>query len=174
MASSSPLRSWMRWGRTDATSRHSRRWSGRFEGPPRRLPPEPYPRSVTRLPVAVEAGDKKVFASALDWPGWARAAKTEGAAIETLLAYAPRYAAVAREAGLDFPESFDAEAIEREAGGSGTDFGVPSSLTLQFDGRAVDPAEAERLASIVAAAWTTFDHGRRHEGPSAAPRARLR
>ncbi len=27
---------------------------------------------MTRLPVAIEKGDKKVFASALEWPGWSR------------------------------------------------------------------------------------------------------
>ena len=42
-------------------------------------------------------------------------------------------------------------------GGSGTDFGVPSTLTHEADARPVDGAEAERLASIVDAAWATFD-----------------
>lgn len=112
---------------------------------------------MSRLPVAIEAGEKRVFASALEWPGWSRAAKTEDAAVETLLAYAPRYAVVARTAGLAFPEAFEADVVERSGGGSGTDFGVPSSLTLAFDARPVDRAEAERLASIVEAAWTTLD-----------------
>jgi hypothetical protein len=112
---------------------------------------------VTGLRVAIEAGDKKVFASALEWPGWSRAAKTEDAAVETLLAYAPRYAAVAQEAGTDLPDAFDVEIEERQGGGGGTDFGVPSSLTLAFDARPVDRAEAERLARLVEAAWTVLD-----------------
>jgi hypothetical protein len=112
---------------------------------------------VTRLPVAIEAGNKKVFASALDWPGWSRAARTEDAAIAALLEYAPRYAVVARRAQLDFPETFDIEVEERQGGGPGTDFGVPSSLTLRFDARPVDRHEAHRLASVVEAAWTTLD-----------------
>ncbi|MGH9282469.1 MAG: hypothetical protein ACRD0S_05980 [Acidimicrobiales bacterium] len=41
----------------------------------------------------VEQGAKKAFACALDWPGWARAAKTEDEALAALAAYAERYAA---------------------------------------------------------------------------------
>lgn len=111
----------------------------------------------TRLAVAIEAGDKKVFASALDWPGWSRSAKTQEAAIEALLAYAARYAPVVALADLELPANLDADIEEEQGGGSGTDFGVPSSLTFAADGRPVDAAEAERLASIVEASWTTFD-----------------
>ena len=110
-----------------------------------------------RLAVAIEAGAKKVFASALDWPGWSRSGNTEDLAVETLLAYAPRYAPVAKLAGLEFPESFEAEVEERSRGGSGTDFGVPSILTHAADSRPVDGDEAARLASIVHAAWATLD-----------------
>ena len=110
-----------------------------------------------RLALAVEAGTKKVFASALEWPGWSRAGKTEELAVESLLAYAPRYEPVAREAGLTFPESFEAAVTERSRGGSGTDFGVPSTLTHAADARPVDAAEAARLASIVEAAWSTLE-----------------
>jgi hypothetical protein len=112
---------------------------------------------VTRIEVAVEAGDKKAFASALDWPGWSRSGKTEEAAVESLLAYAARYAPVATQAGLEFPARLEAEVVERSKGGSGTDFGVPSTLTHEADARPVDEKEAKRLASIVEAAWSTFD-----------------
>jgi hypothetical protein len=109
-----------------------------------------------RLAVALESGDKRVFASAADWPGWSRSAKTDEAAIETLLTYAPRYAPVARLAGDELPESIEVDVIERNGGGSGTDFGVPSRVT-QADARELSGADAERLASIVEAAWMTFD-----------------
>ena len=56
------------------------------------------------IPVTVEAVDTKVFASALDWPGWSRGGRTEPLALEALLAQAVRYAPVARRAGLDFPD----------------------------------------------------------------------
>ena len=110
----------------------------------------------TRLAVVIESGDKKVFASALDWPGWSRSAKTPEAAIEALLAYGPRYAPVADLAGLTLPEAFDVEVGERLEGGSGTDFGVPSRIH-EPDRQPVTAAEADRLARLVEAAWRTFD-----------------
>lgn len=109
-----------------------------------------------RLAVALETSPKKAFAEALEWPGWARAGKTDEAAIEALLAYAPRYAPVADVAGLALPTWFDVDVVERLDGSSGTEFGVPSHPT-KADARPVDAAEARRLASIVEAAWTTFD-----------------
>jgi hypothetical protein len=108
------------------------------------------------LSVAIEGTGKKVFAAALDWPGWARSGKTEQLAVETLLAYAPRYAGVVRLAGLSLGEQLAVEVDERADGGSGTEFGVPSRI-FELDARPVDGAEAERLASIVDAAWSTFD-----------------
>lgn len=109
-----------------------------------------------RVAVALESAPKKTFATALDWPGWSRSGKTDEAAIEALLAYAPRYAPVAREAGLDLPTSIEADVVERADGGAGTEFGVPSRIH-DADTRPVDAAEADRLARIVAAAWSTFD-----------------
>ena len=109
-----------------------------------------------RLAVVVEAGEKKVFASAADWPGWSRSGKTDEAAIEALVTYAPRYAPVVKLAGFELPESIEIDVIERNDGGSGTDFGVPSRIT-GADARKVSKADAERLAAIVEAAWTTFD-----------------
>jgi hypothetical protein len=111
---------------------------------------------IERLAVVLETGDKKVFASAADWPGWSRSAKTDAAAIEALLTYAPRYAPVAKLAGFELPQSIDVDVIERNDGGSGTDFGVPSRVT-EADARNVSRSDAERLAAIVEAAWTTFD-----------------
>jgi hypothetical protein len=110
-----------------------------------------------RLAVAIESAPKKTFASALDWPGWSRSGKTEEAAVEALLIYAPRFEAVAREAGLAFSTSFDLEVVDRQDGGSGTEFGVPSRIH-DADRQAVDAATADRHARIVGAAWTTFDH----------------
>jgi hypothetical protein len=109
-----------------------------------------------RLAVVLEVTAKKTFASALDWPGWSRSGKTPEAAIENLLAYAPRFEPVAHEAGLAFPPSFEPDVVEQLEGGSGTDFGVPSRIH-DVDRQPVDAAEADRLVSIVAAAWTTFD-----------------
>ncbi|HEX6654917.1 MAG TPA: hypothetical protein VF153_01770, partial [Candidatus Limnocylindria bacterium] len=79
------------------------------------------------LAVMLERGDRKVFAVARDWPGWSRSGKTDTEAVEALLAYAPRYAAVVRAARVTpLPPGSDASAdvVERHAGGAGTDFGV--------------------------------------------------
>ena len=46
------------------------------------------------IEVYIEAGSKRVFAGALDWPGWCRSAKDEDGALAALVAYGPRYAAV--------------------------------------------------------------------------------
>jgi hypothetical protein len=114
------------------------------------------PTRPERLAVAIEGTGRKVFAAALDWPCWARSGKTEQLAVEALLAYAPRYAPVVRLAGLQLAEQFDVEVDEHRDGSAGTEFGVPSRI-FDADARPVDRAEAERLASIVRAAWTTFD-----------------
>ncbi len=107
--------------------------------------------------VLVETTPRKVFASALDWPGLARAGKDEGRAIEALLAVAPRYAAVARAAGQDFaPADLEVEVAERRDGDATTAFGAPS-IVAEADRRPTDGAEAARLAALVAAAWATFD-----------------
>ena len=56
-----------------------------------------------QLRVTLEIGPKakKVVAVAADWPGLERGAKTGEAAIERLLAYVPRYARVAKLAGME-------------------------------------------------------------------------
>ena len=49
--------------------------------------------------VYLEVGSSKVFACALDWPGWCRSAKNEDDALHVLADYAGRYAPVAATAG---------------------------------------------------------------------------
>ncbi len=113
-----------------------------------------------QIGVAVERGAKKVFATAVDWPGWSRSGKTEELALAALAAAAARYAAVATEAGEPFPSPpsglEDLEIVEGNQGGAGTDFGVPSLVT-EHDRRPVSRFEADRLRRLVAAAWTVFD-----------------
>jgi len=108
--------------------------------------------------VYLEVGAKKVFACALDWPGWCRSAKTEEAALEVLAAYAGRYEPVAAEAGIRFPKSagdgFDL--VERIPGSATTDFGAPD-MVATADRERLTKARAERLAALVKASWTVFD-----------------
>jgi hypothetical protein len=106
-------------------------------------------------PVYVELGKHRVFACAVEWPGWCRAARTEELALEVLAAAGPRYARVASEAGVPFsPEQV--EVVERVNGSANTDFGVPGEI-LERDRAPLSPKDAERLASLVAAAWVELD-----------------
>jgi hypothetical protein len=108
--------------------------------------------------VYLEVGSKKVFACALDWPGWCRSGKTEEAALEALAAYAPRYAPVAKKAGLKFPKSAgeDFKVTERVKGGATTDFGAPEK-SVASDDKPITKAQAERIAALVEASWAIFD-----------------
>lgn len=112
-----------------------------------------------RIGVAIEAGARKVFATAVDWPGWSRSGNTEAAALEALVASAERYAIAAAAADEPFTVprgAADLDVVERVPGGTGTDFGVPSRVT-QHDRRPVSEADAARLRRFVAGAWTVFD-----------------
>jgi hypothetical protein len=111
--------------------------------------------------VVLEVGKKRVFACALDWPGWARAGKDEALALEALAAYVPRYAAVAKEAGIAFPDRVGErlEVVERLPGDASTEFGVPGAVA-DADATPTTRAQAERLAALVQASWTVFDRVR--------------
>lgn len=110
-----------------------------------------------RIAVSIEAAPKKAFATAVDWPGWSRSGKTEELALHALADYADRYSPVAKLAGEEFPKTdgLDFDVVERQGGGGGTEFGVPSNVTDQ-DRRTTSARDADRLARLVDAAWKTF------------------
>jgi hypothetical protein len=112
----------------------------------------------TKVTVGVEVTPKKSFASALEWPGWTRAGKTPEAAVEALAAYAPRYAAVARRAKVEFPFGTDVEldVVEEAEGNATTAFGAPD-VRFGADLRRTTGKEGERLAAIVVASYEFFD-----------------
>jgi hypothetical protein len=111
-----------------------------------------------RIAAVIETGSKKVFATAVDWPGWSRAGKNEELALGALVAYAERYSPIVRRAGLDFDVGAEPEfeVVERNRGSGATDFGIPSHVTDQ-DKRPASEAVAKRLVALVEAAWATFD-----------------
>src|SRR5262245_31687763 len=78
------------------------------------------------LRVVLEIGPKgkRVAAVAPDWPGLSRGAKTEDAAVERLRSYLPRYATVAKLAGMDadFATAPTVDVVERYQGTGSTDF----------------------------------------------------
>ncbi len=108
--------------------------------------------------VYLEVGQKRVFACAVDWPGWCRAGRDESQALAALAASASRYALVAKQAGLKFSSSGDSdfEVIQRVQGSASTDFGVPGTV-LALDLEPLDQPAAERLARLVEACWAVFD-----------------
>jgi hypothetical protein len=111
------------------------------------------------MDVYVERGSKRVFASALAWPGWSRAGRDERAALETLAAYGPRYARALARSRLGFraPRSADELVVVRRVpGGAGTDFGVPE-VPAPSDDAEIDTAELRRLVSVLRACWRALD-----------------
>jgi len=104
--------------------------------------------------VALESGSKRVFAIALEWPGWSRSGRDEEAALAALAEHASRYAAAVGEAGPADDPSY--EVVERVAGGSGTDFGVPSA-TLPDEEAPLAEGDLEHQRRILEAAWAAFD-----------------
>lgn len=54
------------------------------------------------LDAYLEVGAKRVFAGALDWPGWCRRGTDETSAVEALHDYGPRYARVLEGSGIGF------------------------------------------------------------------------
>jgi hypothetical protein len=113
---------------------------------------------MPRIEIGEEVGAKRTFVWAIDWPGWSRGGKDASLAIESMIEHRPRYAIVAREAGLTLPgvSASDLETIDSVTGGAGTDFGVPSAIT-DADRRSTTAAEAQKIASLVEAAWVILD-----------------
>lgn len=109
----------------------------------------------TPVRVCIEATDKMAVASAVDWPGWCRVGKTEEAAIAALATHALRYAVVAAEAAVAFAPG-EYVVLERLPGTGTTNFGVPI-VAAAVEREPLTPADAARLVSLVAAAWTVLD-----------------
>lgn len=112
-----------------------------------------------RIRVVVEATPKRVFVSALDWPGLSRGGRDEKAAVEALLAAVPRYAAVAREADIPFlagDAPVELDVVERLEGNATTAFGAPAVIAAA-DREPAGAEEGARLAALVEAAWAVFD-----------------
>ncbi len=109
--------------------------------------------------VYLEMGQRRVFACALDWPGWCRAGRSEESALEALLVAGPRFSVACAGAGI----AFDADAVvaelsvlERVRGSTATDFGA-LDVAPALDHEPVCARDAARLAAFVRAAWDAFD-----------------
>jgi hypothetical protein len=112
------------------------------------------------IPVYIESGDKKVFACAIDFPGWCRSGKDEASALEALAGYAPRYAEVAKRAEAAFPSKPEFEVVERIKGKGATDFGIPHEIP-EVDAQPLTARQAARQVALMEAAWALLDKAAR-------------
>jgi hypothetical protein len=106
--------------------------------------------------VYLEIGSKRVFAGAVDWPGWCRSGRDEAAALESLAAYGPRYRTALGGTGRGFDSGLPLQVKERLKGDATTDFGAPSA-SPRADHRRLDPAAAKRHTGLLRASWRAFD-----------------
>jgi hypothetical protein len=114
------------------------------------------------IDVYLEAGAKKVFASALDWPGWSRGGRSEEEALDALAAHGTRYAKAVRSVRPAFRvpgDPWELRVVERLKGNASTDFGIPS-LAAATDDRPIHEAELVRLLAILDGAWEAFETAR--------------
>lgn len=114
------------------------------------------------LRVLLEVGTKgrRVVAAATDWPGLDRWGKTDDDAIEKLVSYLPRYAGVAKRAGLAdaFERQGTVEIIERYTGSSSTDFWGIAHVTSETERAVLSADDLERRLVLLQACWAHFDH----------------
>jgi hypothetical protein len=113
-----------------------------------------------QLRVILEIGKKRrVVAGALDWPGLDRWGTSEEDALEKLLVYVPRYADVARRAGLAdaFGKARDVDVVERVPGSSSTDFWGIAHVPSEIEREVLSPADLERRLDLLQACWASFD-----------------
>ena len=109
--------------------------------------------------VYLEIGQKRIFAGAVDWPGWCRSGQDETSALQALFDYRRRYARVLQRTQLGFQEPTDESAfvvVERLKGNTTTDFGAPD-MPPSKDSMPISSAELLRFEKLLRACWRAFD-----------------
>jgi hypothetical protein len=103
--------------------------------------------------------DKRTVAFSVDWPGWARGAKTADLALEMLEAYRARYRPVAAIAGMaeEFAAAGPLEIAEEKVGAGSTDFWGISFTPSALEPEPMSDAVLERGITLLQAAWAFFD-----------------
>ena len=116
---------------------------------------------ANHIRVTLEIGPKgkKVVAVAPDWPGLARGATTGEVAIERLLSYVPRYAAVTKLAGMEYAFATIpvVDVVEHYPGTGSTDFWGISFAFSGIDGQVLSGEALERELRLMRACWAFFD-----------------
>ncbi len=116
-------------------------------------------RSSDRVRIYLEIGNKRIFAAALDWPGWCRSGRDEESALQALLDCGTPYARVVRSSKLGFraPVSVSSfRIVERLMGDATTDFGAPGKAPAA-DAKPVTDADLSRFQGLLKACWRAFD-----------------
>jgi len=109
-------------------------------------------RGVVSTRVYFEKGKSSVFAVAIDWPGWCRRAKTEDLALEALLDYQGRYAAV-----LSVPfKPGKLDVVGSVPGNATTDFGAPG-MDTPWDTEVITTRDLQRQVTVLQDCWSYFD-----------------
>jgi len=109
--------------------------------------------------VVIERGTKKVFATAIDWPGWSRGAKNNDEALARLVEYGPRYKKSLGNsaAKLSAPKNDkDLDVVLDTKGDANVDYGVPHTI-VDLDRGPVSEAELARQVHLLEAAWRAFE-----------------
>ena len=106
--------------------------------------------------VYVEAGDKRAFAGAIEWPGWCRTGRREDDALDGLLAYGPLRARARRVVrGFTVPRSARSHRGRRLPGTP-----RPTSGLHRWRRRPIAAARRpgpEAVLAILDASWGAFD-----------------
>ena len=115
-----------------------------------------------RVTLEIGPKGKRVVAVAPDWPGLERGAATGEAAIERLLAYIPRYAAVTKLAGMEtaFANISSVDMVEQYPGTGSTDFWGISFAFSSIDQQAMSGKALDRELTLMRASWAFFDEVR--------------
>jgi hypothetical protein len=116
---------------------------------------------VATARVYLEEGKTRVFAVALDWPGWCRQAKTAELALEALDEYRVRYAHVVSSTFR--PGEF--EVVGTLKGNATTDFGAPDARG-PWDEVTLTPRELNRQILVLQDCWNYFDTAVDHAPPT--------
>ena len=124
---------------------------------------------ANHIRVTLETGPrgKRVVAVAPDWPGLERGASTADAAVERLLTYVPRYAKVAKLAGMEtaFAAISGVDVVERYQGTGSTDFWGISFAFSSIDHQPISADELVRELTLMQACWVFFDDVRARVSP---------
>ena len=111
-----------------------------------------------KIRLAIDSGEKRTFATAVDWPGWSRSGKTRDEALHRLLEYGARYKkSLGRAAStLTPPQSVDdLEVVATVSGDKNADYGVPHA-TVKPDLAPMSQAQLDDQVKLLEATWKAF------------------